>query len=150
MPVWQKGQSGNPKGRPPGARSKRAPKDPPLPELGADLDPVPPPREYRYITDLGREARKFGELALHVLIDICRTGGDRDRLAAANAILDRGYGKPLQMIDAAILTRKLTELSTVELDALQARLLTEVAALPHPASEGGPVLEPRPAGEGAP
>jgi hypothetical protein len=69
------------------------------------------------------------------LVDICRCGSDRDRLTAATQILDRGFGKPLQMIDAAILTKKLTELSAGELDQLQARLLTEVAALPPPVPE---------------
>jgi hypothetical protein len=120
---WKRGQSGNPGGRRAGYHVTRTPQDP------------PPPKTYRPISDICREARGFAELALHTLVDICRCGSDRDRLAAATQILDRGFGKPLQMIDAAILTKKLTELSATELDALQARLLTEAAALPPPAPE---------------
>jgi hypothetical protein len=49
---------------------------------------------------------------------------ERNRLVAAREILDRGFGRPLQMIDAFMMTKKLTELSPDELAALEARLLT--------------------------
>ena len=59
---------------------------------------------------------------------ICRSGvSERTRLAAAQALLDRGYGRPLQMIDTSILTKKLSELSPEELAALEARLVTAAA-----------------------
>ncbi len=43
-------------------------------------------------------------------------------------MLDRGYGRPLQMIDASLLRKKLTELTPEELAALEARVLTDAAA----------------------
>jgi hypothetical protein len=92
---WKKGQSGNPTG----VRG-------------------------RHIGDLSREARRYAHLALTTLVGICRKGMERNRLAAARELLDRGYGRPLQMIDASILTKKLSELNADELAALEARLLT--------------------------
>ena len=59
---------------------------------------------------------------------ICRKGMERNQLAAARELLDRGYGRPLQMIDASIMSKKLTELSPDEIDALEARLLSDAAA----------------------
>ena len=53
---------------------------------------------------------------------------ERNPLVAARELLDRGYGRPLQMIDASIMRKKLTDLSPDELDALEARLLSDAAA----------------------
>ena len=41
-------------------------------------------------------------------------------MAAARELLDRGYGRPLQMIDASIMSKKLTELRSDEIEALEA------------------------------
>jgi hypothetical protein len=82
-------------------------------------------RPKQHIGDLSREARRYAGLAIGTLVEICRKGMERNRLVAARELLDRGYGRPLQMIDAAIITKKLNELTPAELDALQARLLTE-------------------------
>ena len=49
-------------------------------------------------------------------------------MAAARELLDRGYGRPLQMIDALALRKKLSDLSPDEITALEARLLTDAAA----------------------
>ena len=49
-------------------------------------------------------------------------------MAAARELLDRGYGRPLQMIDASVLHKKLSELSPDEIAALEARLLTDATA----------------------
>ncbi len=69
---FQKGQSGNP-----GGRSK----------LPADI----------------REAFKAkAPEALEVLTRCLQSGDDRIAMMAAQAILDRGYGKPTQSIDANI------------------------------------------------
>jgi hypothetical protein len=95
---FQKGKSGNPGGRP------RA-----------------------HIGDLGREARRYAHLAVGTLVKICRHGMERNRLVAARELLDRGYGRPIQMIDASLISKKLTELSPAELEAFEARLLTNAA-----------------------
>jgi hypothetical protein len=116
---FKKGQSGNPGGR-----------------SGKD------------ISDLSREARRYAALAVSTLVKICRAGQERNRLAAATALLDRGYGKPLQafQIDGAFAAKKLNELSDVELATLEARLASrEEAGEPiddlfsalHESSRGG-------------
>jgi hypothetical protein len=60
-------------------------------------------------------AREQTEQALNVIIGIMNapTTSDRDKLAAAFGLLDRGWGKPTQMLEAAegareTVTRKLT------------------------------------------
>ena len=69
---FQKGESGNPGGRP---------------ALPADI----------------REAFKAkAPQALEVLTRCLQSGDDRIAMMAAQAILDRGYGKPTQSIDANI------------------------------------------------
>jgi Family of unknown function (DUF5681) len=85
-------------------------------------------RPRKQIANLGAEARKWSNLALdyETLVQICK--GEmkqvtpRDRLAAANALLDRGYGKPTQAIDIIMLGKKISELSTAELIELNSRL----------------------------
>ena len=45
-------------------------------------------------------AREYTEVALRTLVEVCRRGdSDSSRVSAANALLDRGYGKPLQGIN---------------------------------------------------
>ena len=59
--------------------------------------PIPPEikREMREL------AREHAEAALETLIKICKmSDSDTARVSAANAILDRGYGKPLQQIES--------------------------------------------------
>ena len=46
---------------------------------------------------------------------------------AGEELLDRGYGRPLQMIDASLMQKKLTELTPAELAALEARMLSAAA-----------------------
>ena len=58
-------------------------------------------RPKRHIGDLSRETRRYAQLALGVLVKICRSGLERNRLAAARELLDRGFGRPIQQIDAS-------------------------------------------------
>ncbi len=47
-------------------------------------------------------AQRYTGEALEVLRDVMRTGtSEQARVAAANSILDRGWGKPTQILDAA-------------------------------------------------
>lgn len=71
---FQKGQSGNPSGR------KRS--------------------DQSVIANLAAEARKYGPMALRTIANICRKGETETiRLAAANSLLDRGYGKAAQSVE---------------------------------------------------
>jgi hypothetical protein len=92
---------------------------------GASGNPGGRPRAH--IGDLSREARRYASLAVGTLVKICRGGQERNRLVAARELLDRGYGRPVQMIDASLIQKKLTELSPDELAAFEARLITSAA-----------------------
>jgi hypothetical protein len=85
----------------------------------------PSGRPRQHIGDLSREARRYAQLALSTLVQICRKGMERNRLVAARELLDRGYGRPIQMVDATVLTKKLNELTPDELASLEARLLSQ-------------------------
>jgi hypothetical protein len=92
---------------------------------------------HKHIADLSREARSYAHLAVSTLVKICQKGMERNQLTAARELLDRGYGRPLQMVDVSLLHKKLTELNPDELAALEARLLT---APPGEADEAEPYL----------
>jgi hypothetical protein len=94
-------------------------------------------RPRRHIGDLSREARRYASLAVTTLVKICRNGMERNRLVAARELLDRGYGRPIQMVDASILMKKLSELSPEELAGLEARLLTAATADGEPSRSPG-------------
>jgi hypothetical protein len=65
-------------------------------------------------------AQRYTAEALRVLCDIMRTGAsEQARISAANSILDRGWGKPAQILDAAHrFERDSGELSEAELAAI--------------------------------
>jgi hypothetical protein len=61
---------------------------------------IAPAQERR---ELREAAREFTDDALKALVKICNGGqSESARIAAANALLDRGYGRPVQTIDSTI------------------------------------------------
>ncbi len=68
--AWKKGQSGNPGGR---------------------------PKEVKEVKMLARQHTKE---ALEILVEMMKNGSpDRTRVAAAEALLDRAWGRPTQALD---------------------------------------------------
>ena len=52
------------------------------------------------IVSLADKAKVHADVALATLVTICESGAtDSARVAAANALLDRGYGKPTQGVE---------------------------------------------------
>lgn len=85
---WQPGQSGNPSGRP------------------------------KVIARLRDLARAYTEEAILTLAECLKDPDGRIRVAAANALLDRGWGKPVQPTEEQPETEKLSEMSDEELRKL--------------------------------
>jgi hypothetical protein len=82
-------------------------------------------------TDIRSLARAHTETALNTLAGIMKQedAPPAARVAAANSLLDRGWGKPVQPIDDVTDERKLNDLSSTELDARIADLLGRVESL---------------------
>ncbi|WP_063776779.1 DUF5681 domain-containing protein [Microvirga massiliensis] len=96
--LWQPGQSGNPKGRP---------------SIKGEVETL---------------ARTYTAEALETLADLMRnSASDNVRAAAANALLNRGWGLPRQAIDGS-LALKPPELKPVEQMSL-AEISAELAML---------------------
>jgi hypothetical protein len=94
---FKKGQSGNPNGR---HKTKVRGREDGTFLPGVAANPKGRGAEIRIFSNLATEARKFAGLALETLVDVMKNGAtDAVRLAAANSVLDRGYGKPRQSID---------------------------------------------------
>jgi hypothetical protein len=63
---------------------------------GPSGDPEGKPKE---LWEIRLEARKLSKIALEALATVCREGkSEAARVAAANAILDRGFGKSNQYV----------------------------------------------------
>ncbi len=92
--LWKTGQSGNPGGRPKAALRVR------------DL------------------ARTHTETALKTLVDCLTSGDERVRVAAATAILDRAWGKPIAAVAEPEETQP-NELASLSEDELKAIIAAE-------------------------
>jgi hypothetical protein len=111
-----KGRSGNPAGRP---------RNPPLlAEYASD----PAAADRRIIPNVVVEARKYSALAIDTLVELTKDNyPGSTRYNAATALLDRGYGRPAQSLDlhlsADAITKRLSDMTDVELAALEARII---------------------------
>lgn len=65
---------------------------------GVSPNPKGRPKEFKELKELCRE---YTFEAVAALVDVLRTGQPRERVIAANAILDRGYGKPEQSVEVS-------------------------------------------------
>jgi hypothetical protein len=93
-------------GRPKGSKDKKARSAPVI------IASVEEKRELR------AAAREYTDDALNTLAEICKTSdSDTARVSAANALLDRGYGKPLQQIEAGA-PGNFSHMTDEELDAV--------------------------------
>lgn len=88
---WKKGQSGNPNGRPKKTEQQKA----------------------------EDAALRQAEKAMKVLSDLMNSDDDRTKLAAAQAILDRGLGKPKQTVDSTVTQKRdVADIDDAELAAI--------------------------------
>jgi hypothetical protein len=70
--------------------------------------------------ELRDAAREFTDDAMKTLAKICNEGeSEAARISAANALLDRGYGKPVQQVETGSLG-EFSRMSDEELDAFLA------------------------------
>lgn len=66
---------------------------------GTSAPRIPVPKEIKL--EMRELAREHATAALETLVKVCKmSDSDAARVSAANAILDRGYGKPLQQIES--------------------------------------------------
>lgn len=60
-------------------------------------------RSGKTVTDVRSAARSYTDLAINTLVGICKTGKQESaKAAAAQALLDRGWGKPNQHVSGEI------------------------------------------------
>jgi hypothetical protein len=76
--------------------------------------------------ELRHAAREFTNDALNTLVEICKKGqSENARVAAANCLLDRGYGKPVQQIESGS-PGDFSHLSDAELDEMIAENMAAI------------------------
>jgi hypothetical protein len=92
MGKFKPGQSGNPGGRP------------------------------KVVSEIQAAARLEGLASIKTLVEIRnnKKNSTAVRIAAANSLLDRGYGRPAQVIDATMHKQSMDEMSDAELMAIAA------------------------------
>jgi Family of unknown function (DUF5681) len=99
---WQPGQSGNPKGRP---------------SIEGPVEVL---------------ARARTEEALRTLVELMRTGvPDAVKGAAANALLNRGWGMPRQTVGVEADLKPVEQMTLAEVEAELARLKADVVSTPE-------------------
>ena len=61
----------------------------------------PPGKVSQAMRDIAKMAKEHGEMALDVLVEVARDkeAPHASRISAATALLDRGYGKPIQAVE---------------------------------------------------
>ena len=96
---FQPGQTGNPGGRP------------------------------RIANNVREIARQHTDDAIRALVEVVQDKAHPQRVAAANALLDRGYGKPIQQVEVGK-PGAFAELSEEELDLIIVNAAKELHALP--------------------
>lgn len=67
------------------------------PEPGNEIGPTR--ARANVVRDPRQLAKMHTELAISTLADVCENGGHRDRVAAATALLDRGWGKATESLE---------------------------------------------------
>jgi hypothetical protein len=87
--------------------------------------------------DIAERAREHGDAALNVLIKIAKDDQQpaAARVGAANAILDRGYGKPMQAVEMTGANGGPILSQTIDASKLSTQALAELLA----ARNAGPV-----------
>jgi hypothetical protein len=111
------------------------------------ISPNPGGRPKKAIANLAREARKYTGECIETLADVMRNSPrPRDRMAAANSLLDRGHGRPEQNISVDVALRRAVEDKN---PAEQLRILRDMRANWVQHLSSGPVidLEPEPEAE---
>lgn len=88
--------------------------------------------------ELAEIAKGHAEKALQVLVDIATSGeSEAARVSAANAILDRGYGKPPQAIDHKSSDGSMTPKPALDVSKLSTAALEEILAAADEAPDKG-------------
>ncbi len=100
---------------------------------GQSANPGGRPRDELRLAEL---ARAYTEEAIATLVEVMRTGELADRVRAATALLDRGYGKPAQ--EARLTVEK------IDVGQLHLQAVRELSKPPPPVLDVEPAAITRP------
>lgn len=76
---------------------------------------------------ISEEAKQHAEAALKALVDIAVNGTNEGaRVSAANALLDRGYGRPTQSLDHTSSDGTMTPKASIDASKLSDAALSEI------------------------